>query len=101
MKMPDENWRPKLSEVTDVIAESHLEYRTLDGTKGRFLVKVGRPCPHDDDYYCPLEVEGLFHGVKPIFGMGPVDSLMNAMELVRRYFAHMNGLSTEPLPKFE
>ena len=99
--MADENWRPKLSEVTDVIAESYLEYRTRDGTEGRFLVKVGRPRPHEDDYYCPLQVEGLFQGVKPIFGVGPVDSLMNAMGLVRRYFEHMNGLSTEPLPKIE
>jgi len=26
---------------------------------------------------------------------------MNAMTLVRRYFEHMNGLSTEPLPNIE
>lgn len=100
--MPDDDWRPKLSDITDVIAESHLEYRTPEGATGRFKVRVGRPCPHPPDtYYCPLEVEGLFQGVRPIFGVGPVDSLMNAMVLVRRYCDKLDGLSTEPLPKIE
>jgi hypothetical protein len=97
-----EDWRPRITEITDVIADSTMEFRSPDGVRGFFRVRVGRPQafpPHD--YYCPLEVEGLFAGIKPIFGTGPVDSLMNAMGLVRRYLDHRNGLNGEPLPKFD
>lgn len=101
MSEEDESWRPKLSEVTDVLVEGRLPYRSTSGTEGDFLVKVGHPRPHDDGYYCPLQVEGLFPGVRPVFGIGPVDSLMNAMGLVQRYFLYMNGVDTRPLPKFD
>lgn len=79
-----------------------MPYLGTDNQESHFRVRVGRPQPHSSDgYYCPLEVEGLFPGIKPIFGTGPVDSLMNAMGVVKLYFQHKNGLSKEPLPRFE
>ena len=92
-----------LKEIADpeVIVEGHIPFRDPDGESGRFFVRVGRPFAHEGAYCCPLIVEGLFEGVRPIFGVGPVDSLMNAMVLVKRHFEKQTGLASEPLPKFD
>src|SRR5262249_49132098 len=97
--MANDDWRPKLLEITDILVEGRLAFRGPDGRDAYFNVRVGRPCPWDKGYYCPLEVEGFLEGVKPVFGVGPIDSLMNAMSPVRTYCDHKDGLSTEPLPK--
>ncbi|MFO0599230.1 MAG: hypothetical protein U0228_28245 [Myxococcaceae bacterium] len=67
----------------------------------RFWVRVGQPVAVDDNYCCPLVVEGFFEGTKQVMGAAPLDSLMNAMVLVKRYFNYVNGLTDEPLPQFE
>ncbi|MBX7096512.1 MAG: hypothetical protein K1X89_02265 [Myxococcaceae bacterium] len=95
------DWRPKVEAITDPVAAGRLEFRDRNGARGSFEVKVGTPRAFEEGYYCPLEVEGLFPGVRTIIGTNEVDSLMNAMALVRRYFDHKNGLSSDPLPKFE
>jgi hypothetical protein len=49
---------------------------------------VGRPIhyPQERLWYCPVKIEGYTRGVDTVFGMGPVDALMNAMTLVKRFF---------------
>jgi hypothetical protein len=60
-------------------------------------VTIGRPVPLPDgsDWYCPISIEG-FHSpkVQPSYGVGPVDSLMNAMHLVKVFFE-----VTKPTPR--
>jgi|RhiMetdeSRZDD1v2_1073273.scaffolds.fasta_scaffold5001189_1 hypothetical protein len=91
---PSHGRRPDLTRITDVLVEGPLHCR--DGT---FFIRVGAAKADGDDHFTPLEVEGFFEGVIAVYGVGPVDSLMNAMGLVRRYFEHRNGLDDEPLPR--
>jgi hypothetical protein len=85
----DKNWRPKLSRIDDPIAEDHWEYVTPDGEQRISELVVGRPVHYPEErlWYCPVLIEGYTRPrIKPIFGSGPVDSLMNAMTFVRRFF---------------
>lgn len=84
-----ENWRPKLSRIDDVIADDYWEYTNLKGEQRIARLTVGRPVHYPEQrlWYCPVSIEGYTRPrVKPIFGMGPVDSLMNAMTFVRNFF---------------
>lgn len=90
------------------LVEGHLPIRAKPSPEvaerypsRRFQVRVGHPIPSGDDYACPLEVEGYFEGTKQIMGAAPLDALMNAMVLVKRYYSHVNGLTDEPLPELE
>jgi hypothetical protein len=85
----DENWRPKLRRIENPIAEDCWEYVTPKGQKRISRLAVGRPVHYPEQrlWYCPVMIEGYTKPrIKPIFGMGPVDSLMNAMTYVRRFF---------------
>ena len=88
--MPREkNWRPKVSRIDDPIAEDHWEYVTSSGEKRLSRLMVGRPVhfPEERLWYCPVLIEGYTRPrIKPIFGSGPVDSLMRAMMFVRGFF---------------
>jgi hypothetical protein len=74
---------------------SHASRRVRRGAlpwKGQQRISklmVGWPVhyPEQQIWYCPVLIEGHTRPrIKPIFGMGPVDSLMNAMTFVRRFF---------------
>jgi hypothetical protein len=85
----DEDWRPKLSQIDDPIADDYWEYLTSKGKRRISRLTVGRPAPWPKAraWYCPLKIEGHTDPeIKPVFGEGPVDALMNAMNLVRRFF---------------
>lgn len=95
--MPHEkNWRPRVSRIDDPIAEDPWEYVTSKGEKRVSRLMVGRPVhlPEERLWYCPVLIEGYTRPrIKPIFGSGPVDSLMNAMTFVRGFFeAHSEVL---------
>lgn len=85
----DEDWRPKLRRIEDPIAEDCWEYITPSGKQRISRLMVGRPVhyPERQLWYCPVLIEGYTQPrIRPIFGMGPVDSLMNAMTFVRGFF---------------
>jgi hypothetical protein len=85
----DENWRPKLKQIDDPIADDWWEYVTPKGQQRISRLTVGRPVHYPEQrlWYCPVLIEGYTRPrIKPIFGMGPVDSLMNAMSFVRGFF---------------
>src|SRR4051794_15947666 len=85
----DDNWRPKLSRIDDPIADDCWEHVTPKGRQRISRLTVGRPVhyPEQQLWYCPVMIEGYTRPrVKPIFGLGPVDSLMNAMTFVRKFF---------------
>jgi hypothetical protein len=84
-----ENWRPKLSRIDDAIADDYWEYTNPKGQQRIARLTVGRPVHYPEQrlWYCPVRIEGYTRPrIKPIFGMGPVDSLMNAMTFVRSFF---------------
>jgi hypothetical protein len=84
-------WSPiKITSVADVVAEDSWTYRAL----GRRLVSrvaVGRPAPDPSgqDWYCPLFFEHELDGWKAVYGVGPVDALMNALALVQSRFQEL------------
>ena len=91
------NWRPVLDKIDDVVAEDIWSDKNGDRRKlvvGRptiVPVDVGKPEP---TWYCPLYIEGCTP-VRPIFGAGPVDALMNAMTVVRSFFQDFYGLDDD------
>lgn len=86
--MPDKNWRPKISQIEDLIAEDHWEYVTPQGKRRTSRLLVGRPThyPKARAWYCPIFIEGHTRRVDTVFGQGPVDALMNAMGVIRTFF---------------
>ncbi len=85
----DKNWRPKVTSIDDPIAEDHWEYVTPEGERRTSKLMVGRPVHHPEErlWYCAVLIDGYTRPrIKPIFGSGPVDALMNAMTFVRRFF---------------
>lgn len=86
--MPTTRW-PRPTHISDPIADDLWAYETPDGKRHVARLTVGRPAywPRSRAWYCPLMIEGETHPpIKPIFGQGPVDALMNAMTVVKRYF---------------
>lgn len=85
------DWRPNVERIEKPIAEDVWSFRTTDGTKHRSRIIVGRPSQNPNnkngDWYVPLSVEGLHDRVTCIFGVGPVDALMNAGVFVKQLFA--------------
>jgi hypothetical protein len=89
-------WHPvKLSEVDDVVAEDVWKYN-WEGRKVSSRVAIGLPTPDPSgqDWYTPVFIEHRTKGWRPAYGVGPVDSMMNAMTFVSRFF-HETG----PSPK--
>ena len=81
-------WRPvELSNVEDIVAEDWWTY-WRSGRKVTSHIAIGRPTPDPSgrDWYCPLLLEGRASGWKPIYGVGPVDAMMNALIVVSRLF---------------
>ena len=80
---------PKFEHVTDVVAEDSWSYITKEGTPkiSRIIIGRPRPWPNDShgDWVCPIEIEDFTSGTRAIAGVGPVDALMNAVEMVKAF----------------
>jgi len=83
------DWRPRVDRVDDPLVEDHWAYQK-DGLEVVSRVMVGRPHPIPNDsqktWYCPVSIEHHEPEVRCVFGVGPVDTLMNAMQYVRNFF---------------
>ncbi|MCE9671759.1 hypothetical protein LY474_28520 [Myxococcus stipitatus] len=78
---------PQLTSIDDPIAEDVWSYETESGTQVLARVVVGRPVPipgdPNGDWYCPLLIEQPQDArLLPVPGVGPVDALKNAMQVV-------------------
>ena len=94
------SWKPvKLAEVTDVIAESWWEYWE-NGRKVQSRIAIGQPHPDPSgqDWYCPVLVQGRTNQWFPAYGVGAVDSLMNATRYASAFFheKHITDLMDAP-----
>jgi len=98
--MADESdWRPRIETIEDVIAEDTWANEKDD----RRRLIVGRPkiVPADagksgPTWYCPVYIEGITDGNRPVYGAGPVDALMNAMTLVHHFFESFHARARNP-----
>jgi hypothetical protein len=84
----------KIDQIDEVVATDEWRYRSTSGESLLSRIQIGRPqkAPNDPngDWYCPVFVEHFTPRIVPVYGVGPVDSLMNAMALVRTFATRMN-----------
>jgi hypothetical protein len=75
--------------ISDPIASDTWLFKDHKGRKRRTRIEVGRPqqVPGDKngDWFCPLFIERFTGHVLPEFGVGPIDSLMNAVALLQGF----------------
>lgn len=85
--MADDDWRPKLTRIEEPIADDYWRYTFPAGKKHISRLTVGKPVhyPQARCWYTPVMVEGYLTKVTPIFGEGPVDSLINAMMFLKKF----------------
>jgi hypothetical protein len=80
----------EIKEIENIIAQDMWSYKAADGKTVTCKIIVGSPflIPEDEnhDWVCPVWIEGFTPRIVPAFGVGPVDSLMNAMTLVKQFF---------------
>jgi len=80
--------------IDDVIADGmwripELMRKIRKGKKRTAYIAIGRPRPDADprgDWICPIQIESFISGVKHVHGIGPLDALLNAMNLLRTFF---------------
>jgi hypothetical protein len=75
--------------VEDPVASDVWTYTDGKGRTRKARVAVGKPqkIPNDPsgDWFCPVYVEGFTPHVTPAIGVGPLDSLMNAITVVKGF----------------
>lgn len=80
----------KIASIEDPIAEDYWSYKLDNGAEQVSHVVVGKPRPvagdENGDWCCPLYFEHITPEVLTVFGVGPVDALMNAMRFVADQF---------------
>jgi hypothetical protein len=81
----------EIAEIQDPIVEDVWKTKGDDGEIISHRIVVGHPHPEDEgddksDWYCPVMIEHFLPRIVPAMGVGPVDSLMNAMHLVKTFF---------------
>lgn len=85
--------------ISEPIASDTWTVKDKNGRKRTIRVEVGKPqqVPDDaGDWFCPVFVEGFTGHVFPAMGVGPIDSLMNALTLIRSFIEHVGFLHIAP-----
>jgi hypothetical protein len=74
--------------------------RDRSGRRRPVRIEVGQPRPipidGNEDWYCPVFIEGFTGHVVPAIGVGPIDSLMNALTVLRGFRDHVAAQQIEP-----
>jgi hypothetical protein len=82
--------------VASPIASDTWTFRDANGRKRQARIEVGQPQPVPDDqnqdWFCPVFIEGWTPHVIPAMGVGPVDSLMNAATLLRSFHESIGNM---------
>jgi hypothetical protein len=79
---------PRFESITDPVAVDRWECKKA-GRTFTVTVQVGRPVPVEGDpngdWCCPVFIESFTDRVVPAMGVGPVDAMLNATLLIRRF----------------
>ena len=81
----------RIPDITSVIAKSTWHHKKSDGSVNHSRIIIGRPrrekrSKKNSDWVCPVFIEGVTPKVCHAMGVGSVDSLMNALTLVKSFF---------------
>jgi hypothetical protein len=91
---------PQFTTIDDAIAEDVWSYATPDGTRATSRITVGRPRPWPEDshgdWLCPISIEHYTGGVRAIAGVGPVDALLNAIDVVKAFAEEIGHFAPRP-----
>jgi len=75
--------------IADPIASDRWTFKDARGKKRTVRIEIGRPQPipgdKHGDWFTPVFIESWTGHVIPAFGVGPLDSLMNAVGLLRQF----------------
>jgi hypothetical protein len=82
--------------VTEPIASDTWTFKGPKGKKRTARIEIGKPeqVPNDKkgDWFCPVFIEGWTGHVIPVMGVGPLDSLLNAISLLRSFHESIGWL---------
>jgi hypothetical protein len=91
-----------MKKIADIIAHDFWEYHSVNGRKRISEIVIGRPRrdvkDRHGDWYCPIVITGFLSKVTNIFGVGPVDALLNAMKLVQAFQDKVGSVSPRARP---
>lgn len=89
-----DNWKPRLKRIDDVLVEGDFYFKQWNGRTRKIRVVVGRPIPSSDGdaYFCPIQAEGCFKGVKLVGGADALQSVMLAMRMLSHYSDFLHGM---------
>jgi hypothetical protein len=86
----------RLRAIRRPIASDVWTYTDASGTRRKTRISVARPRPIPQDpkgdWYCAVHVSGWRRHIIPAFGIGPLDSLANALQVVQ-FFKEEIGTS--------
>lgn len=72
----------------------HPDVRDAKGQKRKARIEIGQPQPvpgdKDQNWFCPLYIQDWT--CFPAIGIGPLDSLMNAVTILRGFHDHVGGM---------
>ena len=92
-KALDDSFRGKRS-IPNPIASDTLTFRDAKGRKRQARIEIGQPQPvpgdKDQNWFCPLYIQDWT--CFPAIGIGPLDSLMNAVTILRGFHDHVGGM---------
>ena len=76
------------------IAADVWAFTDASGKKQRAELSIGKPrrVPGEREWYCAVKVSTWMKHVFPAIGVGPLDSLDNAMKLARGFQEHVGDL---------
>ncbi len=91
-------------QIDHPIAEDTWHYKLADGRTISSRIIVGRPSQikgdPNGDWICQLWIEHFTPKIMKVYGVGPVDALMNAMTQVRSFFdKHKDSLTDIGTPR--
>ena len=89
--------------IAQPVASDTWTYTDAAGEKHKTRLQLGKPqrVPRDPrgNWFCPVYIEGWTPHVVPAIGVGPFDSLTNALLLVRSFRDHVADMHIEENPK--
>ncbi len=96
----------KTKTIGDVIADGTWLFpevmRKIQKGRKTGYIAIGRPRPDTDprgDWICPIQIDHFTNGVVYAHGVGPLDALLNAMNLLRQFFDMNTVLNLEPVKR--
>ena len=92
---------PQFDSIAEPIADDHWGYN-IAGEQRTSRVTIGKPQQDagssHGDWMCPTFIEHFTDRIVPVMGVGPVDALRNAINLVRAFEEKVGPVTPRATP---